>query len=114
MCNVAVQARWWDEDALLMLPQMEERGVKLLASRKLPSLRALLEECRRQPAQARTALEQALGSARAAADCMQVDHLLTARKPSCPSQTPCVKSTGISAAGMTPLHLEWLPNGHTV
>lgn len=80
-CNVAVQARWWDEDALLMLPHMEERGVQLLASRKLPSLRTLLEECRRQPVQARAALEQALGSAGAAADCMQVDHLLTAHKP---------------------------------
>ena len=70
---VGVQARWWDENALLMLPRMEESGVQLLASRKLASLPQLLEQCLRQPAQARAALEQALGSARAADECMQVE-----------------------------------------
>ena len=70
---VGVQARWWDENALLMLPRMEESGVQLLASRKLASLLQLLEQCLRQPAQARAALEQALGSARAADECMQVN-----------------------------------------
>ncbi len=51
---------------------MEESGVQQLASRKLPTLPQLLSECQRRPAQARAALEQALGSARAAEECMQV------------------------------------------
>ncbi|EIE24813.1 Sec63-domain-containing protein [Coccomyxa subellipsoidea C-169] len=67
-----MQARWWDENALLMLPRMEASGVQLLASRKLASLPQLLEQCRRQPAQARAALEQALGSSRAAEEAMTV------------------------------------------
>lgn len=71
-----MQARWWDENALLMLPRMEASGVQLLASRKLALLPQLLEQCRRQPAQARAALEQALGSSRAAEEAMTVTNSL--------------------------------------
>ncbi len=70
-----MQAGWWDENPLLILPRMKESSVQLLASRKLPTLPQLLSECQQRPAQARAALEQALGSARAAEECMQVSQL---------------------------------------
>jgi hypothetical protein len=67
-----VQGCWWDRSSLFVLPHVDETTMAALASRKLTSLSQLLEECRRQPVQARAALEQALGSTRAAEDCMQV------------------------------------------
>ncbi|CAL8464110.1 g3645 [Coccomyxa elongata] len=101
-----MQARWWDENPLLILPRMEESGVQLLASRKLPTLPQLLSECQQRPPQARAALEQALGSARAAEECMQVcsrlplvDVSWQAPRPVRDVRQPDVSTSGLSGSG---------------
>ena len=61
-----------------MLPHMDRVALQALASRKLEALPQLLIEARRQPKRAQQALEQALGSAKQAQECLQ------ARPPSAP------------------------------
>lgn len=70
--SVCMQGCWWDESSLLMLPNMDGNAAGTLAAKQLSSVARLLQECRRQPACARAALEEALGSTRAAEECLQV------------------------------------------
>jgi hypothetical protein len=67
-----LQACWWDSSALAMLPGVDAAAEAALAQAQLGSLGALLAEARAAPGRARAALERALGSARAAQECLQV------------------------------------------
>ena len=63
---------WWDDSSLLMLPHMDPAALQALASKKLEALPQLLIEARRQPKRAQQTLEQVLGSAKRAQECLQV------------------------------------------
>lgn len=65
------QGVWWDDSSLLTLPHVDRAALQALASKKLEALPQLLIEARRQPARAQQLLEQALGSAKRAQECLQ-------------------------------------------
>ena len=55
-----------------MLPGMDAAAADALAGATLGDLRTLVAACRSAPERARSALERALGSDRAAQECVQV------------------------------------------
>lgn len=66
-----MQGLWWDDSSLLMLPHIDRSAAQALASRKLEALPQLLMEARSHPARAHKLLEQVLGSAKHAQECLQ-------------------------------------------
>ena len=70
-----------------MLPGITTDVEAALAGAGLGSLPMLLAEARSNPQRARTAVERALGSGRAAQECMQVNHV------------PCVMQKGVNLHG---------------
>ena len=75
LTTACLQGIWWDDSSLLTLPHMDRAALQALAARKLEALPQLLIEARRQPARAQQLLEQVLGSAKRAQECLQVSSL---------------------------------------